>query len=63
MFEKKFAEILEDSGFVRHVCSHGAVGDAFCYATNRLPARHQYRLQKAEGVVKLLESYQYPDRF
>jgi hypothetical protein len=29
---------------------HGAVGDAFCYATNRLPARHQYRLQIEEGV-------------
>ena len=41
----------------------GAVGGAFCYATNRLPARHQYRLQIAEGVVKLLESYQYLDRF
>jgi hypothetical protein len=63
VFEKKFAEILEDSEFVRHVCSHGAVGDAFCYATNHLPTRHQYRLQIAEGVLKLLESYQYLDRF
>ena len=47
---KNFAEILGDSEFVQHVCSHGAVGDVFCYATSRLPARHQYRLQIAQGV-------------
>jgi hypothetical protein len=47
-FEKKFAEILEDSEFVRHVSIHGAVGSVFCDATNQeLPksscAKPRYR--------------------
>ncbi len=35
LFEKNFAEILEDSEFVWHGCCHGAVGGVFCDATNQ----------------------------
>jgi len=67
--EKKISNFLEDSEFVWHGCDHGATGGVFCDATNQklskkllrqtsLPARHQYGLQIAEDVVKLLESYQ-----
>jgi hypothetical protein len=60
---------LEDSEFVWHGCGHGAVGGVFRDATNQelsnsscaktsLPARHQYRLQIAEGMVTFFESYE-----
>jgi hypothetical protein len=60
---------LEDSEFVWHGCCHDAVGGVFCDATNQelskkllhqtsLPARHQYGLQIAEGMVTLFESYE-----
>jgi hypothetical protein len=51
-----------------HGCCHGAVRGVFCNATNQelsksscpnvLPARHQYGLQIAEGVVTFFESYE-----
>jgi hypothetical protein len=67
--EKKFAEILEDSELVWHGCCHGAVGGFFCDATDQelsksscaktsRPARQQYGLQIAEGMVTFFGSYE-----
>jgi hypothetical protein len=60
LLKNKFAEILELFGIWLTRMAQWAAPSV---ATNRLPVRHRYRLQKAEGVLKLLESYQYLDRF
>jgi hypothetical protein len=68
-WRKNLPEILEDSEFGWHGYCHRAVGGAFCGATNQelsksscaktsLPARHQYGLQIAEGMVTFFESYE-----
>ena len=56
LLKKKFAEILEILEIFGNLAdTDGAVGGAFCYATNRaLPARHQYGLQIAERRGKIL---------
>ena len=60
--------LIDQSDWDWHGCCHGAVRGIFCNATNHelskalaqtsLPARHQYGLQIAEGVVTFFESYE-----
>ena len=61
LLKKKFAEILEICGIWLTRMAQWEAPSAM--RQTALPARHQYRLQIAEGVLKLLESYQYLDRF
>ena len=61
VLEKKFAEILEIFGIWLTRMAQWEAPSAM--RQTALPARHQYRLQIAEGVLKLLESYQHLDRF
>jgi hypothetical protein len=56
LLKKKFAEILEIFGIWLTLMAQREAPSAM--RQTALPARHQYGLQIAEDVVKLLESYQ-----
>ena len=61
---KNFAEILGLSHSRTRLPLHsGRIRAGQIPKISALPARHLYRLQIAEGVLKLLESYQYLERF
>jgi hypothetical protein len=64
-----FRQSVQAQWAARHGCGHGAVSGIFCDATNqelskrscakpRYPARHQYGLQIAKGMVTFFESYE-----